>query len=91
MNINKYEPLWRQVLVSPVVVDTTESGIILSEKETEVYLYEVKAVGEEVLKVKVGEKVTIDKFGISNGALIPFDDEGNLLQVNEQQIIGRCK
>lgn len=80
----KLKPLGTRVLINIKREETkTASGIILSveSKGEKTSFAEVKAVGNEVESVKVGDKIMFDKF-----AVLPLSEDESI--VDESDIIG---
>lgn len=57
----KIKPLFDRVLLKDVQ-EKTKSNIILPESANKSYMSEVLAVGKEVISVKIGDKVLINKY-----------------------------
>lgn len=83
----KLIPLGTRVLIEIKREETkTASGIIISvaDKGEKTSFAVVKAVGDEVEKVKVDDRVMFDKF-----ATLPLDDDTAI--VDESDIIAICE
>lgn len=91
MKVNNYEPFYRWVVISPIIKKTTKAGIILSDSDNteKVESFRVEKVGEQCEKVKPGDRVLLER---GRGLIeLPFESEIPLLQVMEQQIIGKVE
>lgn len=84
-----FQPLGKRVLVERVEeTKTTASGIIIPDNAKEKPLSgEVKAVGNEVENVKVGDKVVFAKYG---GTEVSFEGK-NYLVLNIDDVLGVIK
>ena len=92
MKITNYKPLWRDVLISPIVGEDyikTESNIYITKKAEKASLYKVLKVGDEVLKVKEKDTIVIDNNSIRTP--IVFEDATEVAQIREHDIIGIYK
>lgn len=70
----------------PSIELSEESKAALEKEQMKNWLkIEVYAVGEEVTKLKKGDKVYVPSYSLQNSEAIPFDEEIKLL-VNEAEI-----
>ena len=90
MKLEDYRPLWRQILLKKNSKEKTDKGIYLPSESTLTPTYTVIDVGEECQKVKKGDVVLIDPKALGFMVEMIFD-EGEHIQVMEQNIIGRFK
>lgn len=71
----------------PSIELSDESREALEKEQMKNWLkIEVFAVGEEVTKVKPGDKVYIPSYSLQNSEAIPFDEEVIKLLVNEAEV-----
>lgn len=84
-----FQPLGKRVLVERVEeTKTTASGIIIPDNAKEKPLSgEVKAIGNEVEGIKVGDKVVFAKYG---GTEITLDNKSYLV-LNIDDVLGVIK
>ncbi len=80
---NKFEPLFNQILVRPIVEETT----VLTDKRTLCEYGEVLAIGEDCKRVKVGDMVAFTIWGLNS---VHIDDEQHyLVQENPDFLLGK--
>lgn len=94
MKHSEYQPLWRQVIVTPIVNDKTDGGIFLPDsamrKDLSEKTFSVIAKGAECLAVKEGDVIFIDPIAITHAKKLEFEDvEEGCYSIMEQQIIGK--
>lgn len=77
------QPLDKRVVVKPIVPQKKESVIIVKDESPQ--SFQVVAIGDDVKKVNIGDKILIAAFSTSE---VTYEGEKYIL-VNETNIIAR--
>ena len=76
------KPIFKNIIVEPIVKETTEGGIILGDAQEKKPIGKVISVGDEVTLIKSGETVLFGKY---DG--IPFEFNGAKFLIMQEESI----
>ena len=76
------KPISKNIIVEPIVKETTEGGIILGNAQEKKPIGKVISVGDEVTLIKPGETVLFGKY---DG--IPFEFNGDKFLIMQEESI----
>ncbi|HPQ78876.1 MAG TPA: co-chaperone GroES [Candidatus Dojkabacteria bacterium] len=74
------KPIFKNIIVEPIVKETTEGGIILGDAKEKKPIGKVISVGDEVTLIKPGETVLFSKY---DGIPFEFNDAKFLIMQEE--------
>ena len=76
------KPISKNIIVEPIVKETTEGGIILGDAQEKKPIGKVISVGDEVTLIKPGETVLFGKY---DG--IPFEFNGRKFLIMQEEAV----